>query len=278
LTKFFCEIRYCSNPGCIVHRFAETINTFKEIKRFDGLGNLWHFAIGFEKIPRKEFYGNSWRKRQYYVMNKFFEELRKECVNIQSIRVMDFAFEGNMVYPHYHFGAIPIGAQNRRETLLKIQKVRIRMISRMRIKTPFHFQSFGTKNKEGVLSYLAKRSVGLYSYDQSKKVEYVPTGKGKLLQDIKNKKYFLFSDFLTKEQFLADYYNRPHWVTIGGLPRPHGSILTDSIPSECPVHGSLTSKDVVVEVIFEDSGVAKPPNLLPTPPDEVLDIEIVRIV
>lgn len=272
--KLQCEIRFCPKPGCLVHRFARQMETFKKIKRFDGLNNLWHFAISFEKISLYDFKNNfkKIRKRYNAVLNSFFEKLKKEGVIIQSLRVFDYSFEeAGTVLPHYHFGAIPIGAKKRRDVMLLIQKTRIGMISRMRVKTPFHFQSFGVKNKEGVLSYLAKRSAGLYTCDQSSKVKYVPSDKGKLLKDILNGKYYTLSDVLTSKEYLSSFYNRSHFVTIGGLPRPpHGSILTDAIPFKCPEHGELERHEVRVEVIF-DEDLLKPTD---PPPNFQNDIKI----
>ena len=190
--------------------------------------------------------------------------------------MFDLSFEKDMkVLPHYHFAAIPVGSNRIRSYMKCMQEVRKTMMKNMKIKTSFHFQSFGLKNKEGVLSYLAKRSAGLYSWKESKNAEYIPSKKGKLLRDIQNKKYFTLHDVLTPEQYIKHFYNRRHFDTMGGLPRPrHGSILTDNLPSFCPIHGALESKDVRVEILFEQISHI-PPNFIKSyPPFEIIHQKI----
>ena len=261
---FHCEIHYCNRPECMVHRFARQKNTFDEIQRFEGLNSLWHFVISFERIPLHDFKKDfsSIRKRQQYIMNKFFEKIKKRGVKLQGVRVFDLEFNENMlVLPHYHFGCIPVGLKKAKEWMKIIQEVRKEIIKNMKIKTPFHFQSFSLKNKEGVLSYLSKRASGLYSWHKSSSVEYIPSEKGKLLRDVKNGKYFSLGDVLTSSEYVKDFYNRAHFVTIGGLPRPnrHGSILTDSIPKICPIHGELERSDLRIDIYFDDTQQKTPP-------------------
>ena len=273
-SKFFCGIHFCNHPECMVQRFARQCDVFDDISRLNGLRFLWHFSISFPSISLFDFRNNfkELRKRHQYILNKYFEKLRKKGVQIQAVRVADFSFEKDgMVLPHYHFGAIPVGGMRIRGHLILMQSVRKKMIKNMKIKTPFHFESFGLKNKGGVLSYLAKRSAGLYTWKESKNIEYVKSGKGKLLKDIENHKYFTLKDVLSSKQYIKSFYNRSHFVTIGGLPRPvrYGSILMDAIPTHCPKCGLVSPDSVRIEIDFEMQ-TAEPPDLIKSYPEVVV--------
>lgn len=277
-SRFSCEIRYCAKPICAIQRFARTVETMKEISRFWGLEKLWHFVIGFEAIPEKEFKQNfsKYNKRFQYILNKYFEKLRKNGLNIEAVRVLDFSFKTEgMVYLHYHFGAVPIGKQNIRSSMILMQKVRKDMIKNMRIKTPFHFEDFGLAKKDGVLSYLSIRASGMYKWDTTENPNY-KIKKSKLKETIKAKKYIFLKNVLTEEEYLNSFYNKPFFVTIGGIPRPlrHGSNITDGIPKECSCCGPLERSDIHIEVIFDPLD-EKPPD--PRKPYPELKIEVVKI-
>lgn len=265
-TKFACEIRYCNKVDCLVERFVRQMQTFDDIKRFSGLRSLWHFSIGFEPISEDEFKKNfsKYKKRYEYVLNKYFEKLKKEGIKIQAVRVLDFSFKtAGQVFLHYHFGAIPISVSMIRNVLTTMKKIEMGMTARMRVKTPFHLQSFGLASKQSVLSYLSIRASGMYKYDMTENVDYKHI-QGNLRGSIENHKYIFLKNILTEEEYLKSFYNKAHFVCIGGLPRPnpHGSNITDSIPSECLCHGHLERKDVRIEVIFDDEIVCVVP-----PPD-----------
>lgn len=264
-SPFFCGIRYCNCPLCLVHRFKAQLETFEEIKRFDGLRKLWHFVIGFEPVSELEFKKNASKifKRQQYVLNKYFEKLRKQGVEIQAVRVLDYSFkEEGKVYLHYHFGAIPKSQRSIGLVLSNMQHTRKSMISRMKIQTPFHIQSFGLASKKGVLSYLSIRASGMYKYNMTENVDYLHV-QGNLRESIEKNKYIFLSQILTKEEYIKSFYNKAHFVCVGGLPRPshHGSNITDSIPRFCPIHGELERKDVRIEVLFEEENPDPPPNI-----------------
>lgn len=276
---FRCEIRYCSRLKCLVQRFARQIETLNDIERFWNLKKLWHFAIGFEPIPELEFKRNfsKYNKRFQYVLNKYFEKLRKGGLNIEAVRVLDFSFKKEgFVYMHFHFGAVPPKHLNL--VLHKMQNVRKDMNKRMKIKTPFHMQTFfkkdgGHPSKEGVLSYLSIRASGMYKYDNTDFFVYDPK-ISKLIDSIKQKRYIFLNDVITEEEYLRSFYNKPFFVTIGGLPRPspHGSNITDGIPRICPCCGELDRKDVRICIIFEETKTNKPP----PPPDLVSVHSVVR--
>lgn len=282
-SKFYCEVRYCDHSDCLVQRFARQVETFNDIQRFWNLDKLMHFVIGFEPIPELEFKENFsyYNKRFQYVLNKYFEKLRKKGVKIEGIRVLDFSFKTfGIVYLHFHFGVIP--PKNLRYTLKIMQVVRKTMIKNMRNKTPFHLETFFSKNgghpsKDGVLSYLAIRSSGMYKYDNTDDFVYDPSSS-KLIESINSKKYIFLRDVLTEDQYLKSFYNKPFFVTIGGLPRPlpHGSNITDGIPKICPCCGHIDRNDVRVEIIF-DSNIKKidlPPDILNGRPE----IEYIKII
>lgn len=278
-SKFHCETRYCGHVDCLVQRFARQVETFGEIKRFDGLRSLWHFAIGFEPIPVEEFKSNfsEIKKRQEYILNRYFEKLKKKGIHIQAIRVLDFSFKTEgMVYMHYHFGALPVGQNRIRSVLITMQDIRKTTNSRMRVKTPFHLQSFGLASKKAVFSYLSIRASGMYKYDMTKNPNYRHLKIGNLRESIKLGKYYLLKDLLSPRDYVKSFYNKSHFVTIGGLPRPprHGSNITDDIPLECPIHGALERKDLRLEIIFEVEPVVPPP---PPPNEPPLVIEYVKI-
>ena len=280
-SKFFCEIRYCDNPECLVQRFARQVETFNDVKRFHGLKKLWHFTIGFKPISELDFKKNfsKYNKRFQYVLNKYFEKLRKQGLKIEAVRVLDFSFvTDGQVYLHFHFGAVPLGQKNIRKSMLLMQKVRKQMISRMKIETPFYFKDFGLASKKGVLSYLSIRASGMYKYNMTENTKYKHI-ESNLKSSIENKKYILLKNVLTEEEYLKSFYNKPFYVTVGGLPKPprHGSNITDTIPSSCSKHGILKRQDIRIEVIFEenDIGEAPPPPPLMTPrqyPDEIFEI------
>ena len=261
--RFRCEIHLCGKPECLVQRFASQSKVFDELD-FKGLRNLWHFVVGFELISKDEFQNNmtSIRKRHQAVLNNYFSKLKKKGLNVRGVRVMDFCFkEDGRIYIHYHFGCVPVGQRKIGQYLKIMNDVSVKMISQMKIKTSFVFESFGMKNKAGVLSYLAKRSAGLYSWKESSKVDYIPSKKGKLLKDIKNGKYMTLKDVLSPEQYINHFYNRSHFVTIGGLPRPlrRSCIPMDDVPHFCKIHGELEPKDIRSEMFFKFASIPPPP-------------------
>lgn len=285
LTEFRCEIHYCNDPKCIIQRVASQYTVFEEMQRLSNVKKLWHFVISFDLIPLHEFKSNfgKIRKRYQYILNKFFEKLKKRGVEIQALRVIDFKFDKNMmVQPHFHFAGLPKGLGRLYSDMKVMQEVRKEMISNQRIKTPFHFQSFQNrdgshlKSKQGVLFYMAKRSAGLYTWKESDSKEYIPSSKGKLERDINNGKYYTLKDVLTPGEYIKGFYNRSHFAVIGGLPRPrpNGSILTEGVPKNCPKHGKLDPKDVRVEIIFDEIDI-KPPDLMKT--YSKLHIEVIKI-
>jgi len=281
-SPFFCEIRYCSRPECLVQRFKRQLQTFQDIQRFHGLKKLWHFAIGFEPVSEIEFKKNftKYKKRFEYVLNRYFGNLRKKGVNPQAVRVLDFSFKTEgMVYLHYHFGAIPLPGNRISPSLKLMQETRIRMISRMKIKTNFHLQSFGLASKTGVLSYLSIRASGMYKYDMIKNPRYKHLKIGNLKESIKLEKYLFLNQILTKEEYLQSFYNKSHFLTIGGLPRPppHGSNITDTMPLFCEQHGALERSDIRIEVLF-DQNILKPPSpSVNYSKIEKIDVEIIKI-
>jgi hypothetical protein len=117
----------------------------------------------------------------------------------------------------------------------------------------------------------------MYKYNMTENVDYKPI-QGDLRASIENHKYLLLSDILTKEEYLNSFYNKSHFVCIGGLPRPHGSSITDSIPNFCPIHGHLERSDVRIRVTFDDM-----PQIVHPPPDfdnyqeEKLVIQLIKI-
>jgi hypothetical protein len=264
--RFCCEVRYCSNSPCLIQRFVRQMLTFGDIQRFEGLRTLWHFVIGFEPITYLEFRKNfsKHKKRFEGVLNKYFEKLKKAGLIIPSIRVLDFSFTSeNMVYVHYHFGAIPVKSSLLRETLKLMQGRRMSMISKQRNKIPFHLQSFGYKSLLSVCSYLSIRASGMYKYESTQNFTYT-IQKSSLFEAINKGKYIFLSSVLTKEEYIKSFYGKAHFVTIGGLPRPvrHGTNITDGIPQECVVHGKLERKDIRIEIIFDDiEKSVLPPNL-----------------
>jgi hypothetical protein len=229
-------MRYCFEVDCIIERFASMMETFHSINRLRKIRKLWHFVIGFPPIPIEEFKTNfnEYKKKMEYALNSYWAKLKKyNNIQIQAIRVLDYSFEKEgYIYPHYYYGAIPIATNKRRETMIKIQNRRKETIRRGRAILDFHFQSFGYKKKEAIFAYLAKRSAGLYKHDEGKNSKDWNSGKGKLRKDIEAGKYFGLKDFLTLKEYIAMFYKKRHYATVGGL--PHGSIPTDSIDNELP--------------------------------------------
>jgi len=272
-TKFHCEIRLCPCPECVVQRFASQLEELKSIKRLSGLRSLWHCSIGFPHISEEEFKTNfsSYKKKYELILYSFFKKLRRKGISFSGLRVLDFSFvnlDKGTLYPHFHLAMLPIEASQRREVMIQIKATEKSMNSKpSKNSLPFHFESYGYKNKEGIMAYISKRASGLYKYTEDSNRDYA-SGKGKLMQDIKNKVYFTLSDILTPEEYMGNFYNRRHYVTFGGL--PHGSILTDNsesdMPSECKFHGHLDRKDIRVEIEFEEriETPHHPPDLEPS--------------
>lgn len=282
VSPFFCEVRYCSHPDCLVERFASLLDEFNSIKRLQLLNNLWHFTVGFPLITVEQLQNDfgKIKKRHEKIMMNFFRTLKKKGLIIQGIRVLDFSFmkvENGMIYPHYHFGCVPLAADKRRTAMILIKDLEKSMNKKMlQQNAQFHFQSYGYKSKQAIFSYLAKRCIGLFKYDESKNLDYSNLTKGKLKQDILNNVYFHLSQILTEKQYIKHFYKRRHYVTFGGL--PHGSIPTDNSlserPTECDIHGELAFLDVRLEIIFENMN--KPPEI-PSILQENIVVEIVKI-
>lgn len=298
---FHCEMRYCDCPHCLVQRFARQMKTFDDITDFHGLRNLWHFSLGFESIPLREFKKNftKYKKRYETVLNRFWEKLNNHYlldenlkyvedsqgkkipfpIKLRAVRVFDFSFKTRgMVFPHYHFGTHPVGQKRIRTYMVQMHRLRKKMIKDMHIKTPFHFEDFGLHDRKNTLEYLSIRAVGMYKYKHEEHRDFrKKRGKGDLLKSILRGDFLFLKDVLTDEEYIDHFYNRAHFVTVGGLPRPlrHGSNITDGIPTYCPIHGDLERSDVRVDITFQstyDYPPAPPPDF-----DKNMVVEVVRI-
>ena len=250
--QFYCEVRYCFNPKCLLERYARTLDEFSTIKDLKGLRSLQHVAIGFKPISLNDFKTNfSYHKKRFEkVLNSFWSKLKKAGVELKGIRVLDYSFEKDgQVYVHYHLGIKPFKAGERRQKMIILNQVRKKMLEKQVDKCPFSYESFGYKPKGSILSYLAKRSAGLYKHGEGKNLQW-NVGKGNLIKNIKEGKYFGLKDFLTLREYMNHFYGKRHYVCVGGLPR--GSIVTDSIeslmPDYCPFcKVELTRHDIRVE-------------------------------
>lgn len=262
----YCGLRYCFDVHCIVERFASMMETFHSIIRLKKVRKLWHFVIGFPPIPVEEFKTNfdKYKKRMEYALNSYWSKLKKyDNVQIQAIRVLDYSFETDgYIYCHYHYGAIPIASNRRREVMLKVQHRRKETIRRGRTILDFHFQSFGYKKKEAIFAYLAKRSAGLYKHDEGKNSKDWNSGQGKLKKDIEGGKYFGLKDILTFKEYVMMFYKKRHYATVGGL--PHGSIPTDNIDNELP------AKCPFCQNTKDEDGFSIEIEIKATPPPEFL--------
>lgn len=265
--NFYCEIRYCNRPSCMVHRFASTLEELKTIKDFDGLRTLWHFSVGFESIPLIDFKQNftKYKKRQEYVMMKYFKILRDQGIDIKGIRVLDFSFvTAGMVYMHYHFGVIPVKRMRRGIVMKKMKAEEKAMISRMKVKTPFFVKFFKHAGKQGVLSYFSIRSAGMYKYDATTSEDYRPVKIGNLKKSILAGNYMTLNDVMDESEYIRSFYGRQHYTVFGGVTHPirKGSNITlnseSDFPESCKKCGILGRNDIRMEVIFSDD----------PPPDE----------
>lgn len=253
--KFFCEVRYCDNPDCLVSRFKSTLKTFEGISEFKGLNSLWHFSIGFKAIEEYDFKANfsKHKKKQEYILNRYFEKLRKNGIVLKCLRVLDFSFKTEgMVFMHYHFGVKPLGKNSIRSTLIKMHSIKKEMFKKSRNKSSFILKDYRLHDKTDVLSYLTIRSSGMYKYEMTKNPNYKHI-KGSLKKSIENGKYIYLKNVLTKEEYLNSFYRKGHFTCIGfKISHRHGSNITDNIPFECKTHGFLERKDVRIEVIFDE--------------------------
>ena len=274
ITPYYCGVRYCSNVNDKVYQFSEMIEELKSIKRLKDLKRLEHFAIGFSAISLEEYRTDFTRHKKRYeqILNVYFEKLRKKNVIIQAIRVLDFSYATkNMVYPHFHFVAIPFKNNDKRRMMMVMQETRKKMISSMKNKKDFHVQFFQRGSKTGLFSYVALRSIGLYKPEKTEKFEYKITKKATLKESILSNKYFMLKDVISLQIYMKDFYNKRHYVTIGGL--PYGSIITDNVLYECKYHGVLDRKSVRVEREMVKNIEEKEP-----PPDEVrLNVQMTKI-
>jgi hypothetical protein len=264
-SQMFCEVRYCWNPDCVVERFARTLEDFKAIERLEDLQKLWHFVIGFPLVSMDDFKNNFSQIKKSFekVMTSLWASLKRRGIVIPAIRVLDFSFEddGGKVFVHFHFGAIPPKAGEGRALMKAINEIHDKMIKRLPDHQHFYFKSFKTKKKGAIFSYLAKRSAGIYKHGEGKNLKW-NSGKGRLKKDLLAGKYFGLQDFLTRDDYINHFYNKRHYVTVGGLPR--GSNLTDNslkdVPTFCPhCQMSLERKDIRVDIT---PNVTPPPNFL----------------
>ncbi|MEO5350534.1 MAG: hypothetical protein H7836_12940 [Magnetococcus sp. YQC-3] len=280
--KHYCENRFCNKPECLVTRFVRNRRTLDDIPRFKGLRFLSHFAIGFPLLEFDEFSnGFSKHKKRYeQVIHSFIKRMNKLGFSLQGVRVWDFAFtkEGK-VYPHFHFGCIPVGSDRWRALLIKAHEVIKKQISSQRYKTPFHLQSFNLASKTALFNYFSIRSAGLYKYNMTENPDYKPIS-GNLKESIQNKKYITLGDILTSEQYLLNFYGKTHFLTFGKFPRVlrHGSNIADDLVLDnllfCKVHGILQKEQCRVEISWVD---IDPPPLLNIKEPEILEIQYVKI-
>jgi hypothetical protein len=263
-SQVFCEIRYCWNPDCCVHRFANVIEEFKRIKELHGYGKLWHFVIGFKSISLDEFTQNWSRlKKDYeYTLNALWSKLKKNGVVISALRALDFSFESDgMVFPHFHFAAT-IDKRGLHFLLKVVHETKKELLKKSKRCHSFNFKSFGYKCKNAMFAYLAKRSVGIYKHGEGKNLDW-NTGKGRLKKDLIAGKYFGLNHFLGLDDYVKHFYKKRHYAVVGGLSRPQCSnSLRDSINSNYPCYCPFCQKELEeddVQVISE-FGVDPPPN------------------
>lgn len=266
--EFLCKIRYCKNPNCASSRFSDLAENIKSIQDFSGLKTLWHFSIGFESISLYEFKNNfSKHKKKYeYIIQQFFNKLKKRDIKLKGIRVLDISFtsiENGLVYPHFHFAVVPVNRYKRKEVMLNLQDVRRKILIKQRKKIPFHLQIFKHAEKKSVISYFAIRSSGMYKYDDNHDIEkedknFEPC---KLTDSIKQNKFFFLQDLLTIKEYVLHFYKKRNYVAFGGC--SYGSSIVDNsfdkMPKYCKFHGELEPNQIRIEVVFEDD-IAPPPN------------------
>lgn len=256
-----CGSRYCSCPDCMSARFASTLEQFNSIQDLKSLRKLQHWTIGFERVSF-DYFRKNWRKMKKdfeYTMNVYWARLKKAGVELKGIRVLDFAFdldfENGTVYPHYHFGLKPFRMGSAGQNMRIIAKVRKGLLGgRSKRVQHFFFKRHGKapKKKSAILSYLAKRSAGLYKKDEGKNLKW-DSGFGALRKAIDQKKYYSLSDFMDLDQYLDLFHGTRHFTTVGGLPRGSKPMdnIKDSLPKYCPFcDKELTRHDLYIHTII----------------------------
>lgn len=247
-----CGIRYCSKHKCVITRFARVLETLKAIKRFKGLKNLWHFSIGFKPIPQNKFVEEFGliKLRQERIMNYFFSRLRKEGVNINSIKVLDFSFKKieNFIYMHWHFIALPYTTSLLSKILTSMQSIRKSMLKHQKQKNPFYLKSYGYKKKSNLFAYVSLRSVGCFKKTENKEKGYKIKTKRKLLELLQTGQFIFLRDIIDLETYSKYFYNKRYFSKVGKeIVLPQGSIIMDNLTNLkqvfCKKHGNLNIYD-----------------------------------
>ena len=217
-----CDIRLCSKPYCLSQRYSQTMKAFEEVRRLEGLKKLHHFSIGFDKISKEEFENNFdfHKKRFERVMNTYFKRLRKAGIKLQGFKVLDISFGKNKgvwdknYFIHFHFAMIPFKNCDFKKNLTIMQLVRKLIMDKQRVKIPFHFQSYGLKEKHSLFSYIALRNIGLYKKYETLKFDNVEN-ENDLIKAIQKDKWITLDKLVTPQQYVHNFFKKRNLSTIG---------------------------------------------------------------
>ncbi|MBS3075788.1 hypothetical protein J4429_05005 [Candidatus Pacearchaeota archaeon] len=267
---FFCDSRFCINPDCKCHMFKNNLKRLNDIPELKNEKSLLHWAIGFPLVDLVDFSNDyaKYKKDHEKILNTFTKKVRKLYPQFKGFRTNDFSFTkeaDGKVYIHYHLLIKPFKV-NKRQFMTDVQKIRMGIIARQRIKIPFHVQSFGFIKKESGFAYLSLRSIGLYKYDKTLNFNYEVPKPGNLKKSIQEGKYMFLKDVMTEEQYLKNVHGKKLFVGFGGIRIPsHGSITTDIMVLKCPICGEISGYHKIRHEIIFNFDQLKPDPPLPLP-------------
>ncbi len=273
-----CEVRYCKNPGCIEDRFKKTIQSLKAATKKK---TLLHFTISFKTKQINNL--KTAKKQLERKTNFFFAKLRKgnpvkpgfrktkqnfTPILLKAIKVFDLkkTKEGYML--HYHFAVI----SKLHLDFAVMQQVRKQMLKNAKNKWAWHLQfHLNKKRKDGrkaahsVLSYMAKRAIGIYG----KSDKYSDPEKRKIKDIIKDSRIYTIADLMSIEQYAAQLYNSRFLSGIGLKILYTCNVLRNLTNKKCPKCGFPLKKGIKIEIYLMEISE------MPPPPQEPLKIEYI---
>lgn len=253
--KLSCLSNFCQDDECVKNRLRIRRMIFKDFKIRSKI--LYNFVIGFKSINPKLM---TREQRNLYdkVARYILKEINKTYGKYYFIAERDINRKNKKIRFHYHVATLP----------LKDFRFFVKCLRRACIKASSKFfidvspSLSGYQKKGSVLSYFAKRSIGVFGHNR------------------KNESKFGFSDFMHYEDYHNVFYKTKSWFSNLRHFRREASefiAMLNNIPAKCPKCGVKTKNNLKL-VYIESEIKQKPPNLIKTYPELKIEYQKISVL
>jgi hypothetical protein len=253
--KLSCLSNFCQDDECIKNRLRIRRMQFRDFRIRSK--KLFNFVIGFKDIDPENL---TREKRNLYdkVLRFILKDVLKTYGRFYFIAERDInkskSNEGFIRF-HYHIGTLPLKDFRFFDTCLN--RACLRASEKFSIDVSISLGKF--QSRGSVLSYFAKRSVGVFGHDR--------TGETK----------FGFSDFMHYEDYHNVFYKTKSWFSnLKHIRREATEFIAmlNNIPAKCPNCRVQTKKNMRVVTLDTQIVVPPPPDIKSYPN---LHIPVVKI-